>query len=397
VRALSIVGLVVLLWPLAGLAQAELSIEEQVDKAVAALKTTCYEARMHFMALHAEGEEQTVHIIHVAPDLYRVAPLREGPHGEWQERGYYFIENADQLVQVYEHDGKPYAINEMPERSFYINDALTIKFLRALVLHPGTVLLEGQLDDTPVHILRQLAFKEKPYTITVGLDQETCFPLYLLVNDGAQERRVFYEMKAIEYKTPDQIDVELLRVPVLSADASQKAPRTNQIAPSAITVHQLEEGESNAQISVQRGASSALASTVNATYALPLYPTWLPQGYQVEGIQLLDFITHNNGDDEPALVYQFLIYGPEGRTTLSIFQTQTDEAGLCLDVFAAEAQEGYLVEQQDDWLVAIFGDLPAQELMRALDSLAQNDTVVRALLEITQSRDRIREQAQGSE
>jgi len=371
---------------------AEPSVGELVENAVKALNSTCYEARMNYFAQHADGEEQTVHIYHVAPDLYHVEILEREDHNHWSPKGFYYIENADELVRVMLDDNKVLYVEELPERSFYLNTALACKFLRDLARHPGTVVLDGVVDGVEVYQLRQLAFPEKPYTITVGLDKRNYFPVFLLVNDSEQKPRVYYKMEAIEYCSRDDLDVSLFRRPQVS-QKPYKAPRVEQLPSSAAVLSpapESEDGETRLQI--QRIAPSKSAAQVLAEpldYALPPYPERLPVGYYLEGLHLLDYKVVDADDTGPILVYHFEVFSPLDGKTMSIFLTRSDEFGFDIDQELSSPDLGYIVQQQGDWLVAIFGDGSTDALLDVAAGLAPDSERVEELLTLTQARDDI--------
>lgn len=387
--------IMLLLWaPALRAMAAEPEVGELVEKAVEALRTTCYEARMNYFAQNANGEEQTVHIYHVAPDLYHVETLKHNKHGQWVPQGFYYIENADELLRVIlNQDNEVLYVEELPERSFYLNATLAGKFLRDLARHPGTVVLDGVVDGLAVYQLRQLAFPEKPYTITVGLDKRNYFPVFLLVNDSNQQPRIYYKMEAIEYCDRDALDVALFRRPAVSDEQLRKAPRIEQLAPNAAVVNPAaENADGEARLQIQRAAPSKSAATALAEpldYALPLYPEHLPAGYYLEGLHLLDYKAVDDGSGEPILVYHFEVFSPMECNTLSIFLTQSDDFGFDMDQGYKMSNLGYIVQRQGDWLVAVFGDAPTDMLMDIAAGLAPDAERVEDLLNLTQARDNV--------
>lgn len=395
-RALLLLLGLLILAPAPRALAAEQDVGELVEQAITALDTTCYEARMNYFAQHAAGEEQeeqTVHIYHVAPDLYHVETLKREAHGQWSPQGFYYIENADELLLVQlNQDSEVLYVEELPERSFYLNTSLAGKFLRDLARHPGTVVLDGVVDGVEVYQLRQLAFPEKPYTITVGLDKRNYFPVFLLVNDSNQQPRVYYKMEAIEYCSRDALKVSLFRRPTVSAGQLRKAPRIEQLAPSAAVLNPQSEAEgAEPRLQVQRApsktAAEALAEPLD--YALPLYPAHLPEGFYLEGLHLLDYKHARNGDLQQSLVYQFDLFSPLSAQTLSVFLTQSEDFGLALDPEYKQADHGYILQQQGDWLVAVFGNVSPDVLLEVASGLESDSASVEELLTITQARDKI--------
>jgi hypothetical protein len=388
-----LLGILLALVSASGAFAAQPEVGVLIENAVKALKTTCYEARMNYFAQHAKGEEQTVHIYHIAPDLYHVETLVQDSHGQWSSQGFYYIENADELLRVvHSSNNEVLYVEELPERSFYLNDALAGKFLRDLARHPGTVVLDGMVDSIEVYQLRQLAFPEKPYTITVGLDKTNYFPVFLLVHDSNQQASVYYKMEAIEYKQANQLDVKLFQRPAVSTGQTYKAPRVEQLSPSAAVLNPAVEAENGeARLQVQRMPSKAAAQTLAEPldYALPLYPEHMPPGYILEGLNLLDYTAVNMAEVSPSLIYQFELFSPADGRTLSIFLTQSEDFGFNVDQEYNHPDAGYIIEQKGDWLVAVFGDLPMDTLLDIATGLAPNAAQVEELLELTQARDNI--------
>lgn len=364
---------------------AEPQVGELVEAAVKALRTTCYEARMHFFAQYDAGREHRVRIYHVAPDLYHVRPLAEDKHGVWTEEDHYYLENAEELLLITRRPGGQDIISELPERSFYLNDALTGKFLRDLARYPGTTVRSGKVGTYDIHVLLQTAQPEKPYTITVGLDRSTSFPLYLLVNDSEGVERVYFEMEAIEYRSPQELDPRLFTPPAVGGKYQQRSPRVEQLAPGVILELKEAEGADRASVQIQRSAS-------NVDYSLPPYPTNVPLGYQLEGLHLLDFPISDAAGDV-ALVYQFELFSPASGDTLSIFLTQTDELDLGSSMPFSTVDGGYVVQRLDGWVVAIFGGLTPEELQLVASGLTDDAIGVENLLEMTKARDLVLEQA----
>ena len=363
---------------------AEPQVGELVEAAVAALKTTCYEARMHFFAQYDAGREHRVRVYHVAPDLYHVRPLEEDEHGVWLEEDHYYLENAEELLLITPRPGGQDIISELPERSFYVNDALTSKFLRDLARYPGTTVRSGKAGTYDVDILLQTATPEKPYTITVGLDRDTHFPLYLLVNDTEGVERDYYEMEAIEYCTPQELDPRLFTPPAVSGKNQQRGPRVEQL-PQAIMELNAPAGAGQPSLQIQR-------STSNVDYSLPPYPANVPVGYMLEGLHLLDFPVSDMAGDV-ALVYQFELFSPASGETLSIFLTQTDGLDLGTTMPFSTVDGGYVVQRPDGWLIAIFGGLAPDELQLVALGLTDDFTGVENLLELTKARDLVLQQA----
>ena len=94
---------------------AAVTAPELANKAVQALNSKCYEARMRYMSQFEGGEVSKVHIWHVAPDLYRVEPLMRKTIGEWDPSGVVYVEDARELVRF---NPKTSKVEAMPERRF---------------------------------------------------------------------------------------------------------------------------------------------------------------------------------------------------------------------------------------------------------------------------------------
>lgn len=371
-RVAAVIAALLIMVPAAGYA-AE-SVADAVNRAVEALHTTSYEARMTYLSQFDDGELQQVYIVHVAPDLYHVSLLAQG-----QPQGPYYIENAQELVSV---NGK--SVTVMPKRRFSTNDALTAKFLRDLGSYPGSTILSGMVGDYDVWVVRQDATTEKPYVVTVGLDKTNYFPLFLLVNDAEGKRRVYYEMEAIEYKSSMDIKDELFQYPEDNAERVV-SPRVNEFAPQQFDT----QGSEKEGYSLQfRSPSAAENDESVQKLDLPLYPSRLPEGYNLEAISLLGCspLAKYAGDD--GVVYQFEVYGPRG-DLLSIFQTHLTDHALKPGEVISEPDQHFVLRQDDGWLLAAFGNLSVDDLEWVLAGLSQNDEMVSRLLDQTKARDLI--------
>jgi hypothetical protein len=372
VRKVWLIGLALILWPAVALAAD--SVQHIVESAVKALSATSYEGRMRFLSQFELGQELTVHIYHVAPDLYHVMPLVNGQAGDM-----FYIENAEELVRC---SSSQHTAVQMPVRQFSVNDALTMKFLRDLGTHPGTTVLDGMVGDYPVYVLRQDKQKEKPYTITVGLDKHNYFPLFLLVTDGLDVTRVYYEMEVIEYRKSSEIDDAYFTVPASGKQHQQQAPR----APKADVPVQTFVGP------LLPGSEGGKTVSSDAAYtggALPLFPGWLPRGYQLESITPLNYSPTPNA--APALVYQFEVFGPVLADTVSIFQTQNLNFDFGVECNSPDC--GFYVSKQSGWLVAVLGNQKMDQLKHIAQQLYPDDQAVSGLLEQTTARDDILHQA----
>jgi hypothetical protein len=348
-----------LVWP--ALAVAAPKVQEIVDKAIQAVHSQCYEARMRFLSQMDGGTEQTVHIYHLAPDLYRVEPLTNGAPGELA-----FIENAEELVRVRASKG---IVEQMPQRQFSLNDSLTVTFLRMLSTRPGTTVLNGMVASCKVYVLRQDGSSHAPYTITVGVDQTTFYPVFLSVSDTKGRKHVYYEMEAIEYVQRHQ-----LRDALFSFQKTETQQRMN--APRAVPT-------------VPRADKSASAAESDPYKDLPLYPQWLPTGYRIEAISVLNYTP--SGAPEPALVFQCETYGPHN-DLISIFETRSDQVDLKVSDTCNKPGCGYAMRERDGWIITVIGDQGMDTLLRIADELDLNNQRVLQLLRQTSERDRIMQQ-----
>jgi hypothetical protein len=352
-------------------------VDTLVEQAIKALKTKSYEARLRFTPHFETNSEQVVRIYHVAPDLYRVEPLASG-----LPISMYFIENAAELVKVTGSNGYE-QVQELPERQYSVTDALTAKFLRDLGTHPGTVVLDGQYQGAAVYILRQDVTKEKPYLVTVGLRKDNSFPVFLDVIDGKGQQRMRNRYEWIRFRASNELKDALFTVPEPGAAKGNRAPRPQK-------ARTFEAPPAPGARSDDRAASGAGGSRSGILSAdIPLFPLWLPKGFDLEAISVLEY------DKSPAPVYEFEVFGPRLDDMLSIVQMQCSELGNCdLDRMLAPKTGGYVIGKRDGWVVAVFGKLEKSELARVLEGLRQGheESIVRLLSE-THERDRMLQQA----
>lgn len=333
-----------------------------VDKCVKALQTTSYDARIRYQSVFEGGEERQVRIYHVAPDLYRVEPLEDGKGTGVT----YYIENAEGLNMV-----RGGAVVVLPERQYSLNDALTTKFLRDLGRLPGTSVLNGQVGKAEVWALRQDLTAEKPYVITVGVDKRSYFPLYLMVNDGQGRRRVYYEVESLSIMTPDALDDALFTVPASEGQRQMQAPRA-----------------------AQRGASAAGSGPGSS---LPLYPGWLPEGYHIEAIRLLDCPTaFAKADAAEPVIYQIEVFGPRARDIISIFQTQNAAAQSQLKGYKPGQKSSFFLSERDGWMVVVFGTLRVRDLETIVERLTSDEGSIAELIARTNRLDSLIEEAVSS-
>ncbi len=346
------------------LAFAAPSVKDIVVKAVQAVQTRCYEARMRFLSQIDGGTEQVVRVYHLAPDLFRVEPLVNGEPGSLA-----FIENGEQLVRL--RLGKN-VIEQMPQRQFSLNDSLTVTFLRMLSTRNGTVVLNGKVGTYNVYVLRQDGKREAPYTITVGVDQVTFYPVFLSVSDTRGRRLVYYEMEAIEYKQGHQLRDQLFEIPKNSTQRTLPAPRAGaQQAPGGAAE------KSGSRVSNQRDDG------------LPYYPTWLPTGYRVEAISVLSYTPTDA--DSPVAVFQVEAYGPDN-DLISIFQTKSSAVDIDVSDTCNDAGCGFVMREHDGWVITVIGTLGTTRMLKIADQLGDNDQRVLQLLRQTRERDRILQQ-----
>jgi hypothetical protein len=346
------------------LAYAGPSVKTLVDRAVQAVHTQCYEARMRFLSQMDGGTEQVVRVYHVAPDLYRVEPLFNGEPGSLA-----YIENAEELVRI--TLGKN-LVEQMPQRQFSLNDSLTITFLRMLSERAGTTVLNGMVGSYNVFVLRQDSAKGAPYTITVGVDQKTTFPVFLNVRDEKGRTRVYYEMEAIEYVKPHQLRDSLFTAPQSAANQKMPAPRSPSL---------------KAARSTQPDSSYKVPDDVRKN--LPLYPNWLPKGYRLEAISVLHYTP--SGASEPAMVFQLEAFGPNN-DLISIFQTKSSGVNIKVSDTCNEPGCGFAMREHGDWIITVIGQSDMQVLLKIADAMDGNEHRVLQLLRQTSERDRILQQ-----
>jgi outer membrane lipoprotein-sorting protein len=342
-------------------------VQKLVDKAIDALGNTCYEARMRYMPRLDSDEVQEVLIHHVAPDLYRVEPLVNGEPG-----GVYYIENGKELMRVDQSGGRTPIVELLPLRQFHLDDTLKRNFLSELGKFQGTIVLNGSVGDYDVYVLRQDPHTQKPYTITVGLDKRNYFPLYLEVRDVNGKQRVYFEMTVIQYQPRLSFADSLFQVPRQAVAANSRAPRP------------------------PKQASNILSSNMTGpTCPLPPYPKaeTLPSGYEVEGLTVLSYPRTEKGKQVQSMVFQYEILGPQPEDVMSLFLTQDLDVEFFMDSKDPDTTFGYLIQQQGDWLVAVFADQPAKVLQAVIKGLQADPNRTRELLEATQAREDIVQQA----
>jgi outer membrane lipoprotein-sorting protein len=346
------------------LALAAPGVKDIVVKAVQAVQTQCYEARMRFLSQIDGGTEQVVRIYHLAPDLYRVEPLVNGEPGSLA-----FIENGQELVRM--RLGKN-VIEQMPQRQFSLNDSLTVTFLRMLSSRNGTAVLKGMVGSYSVYVLRQDGKRQAPYTITVGVDQTTFYPVFLSVSDTRGRRLVYYEMEAIEFKQAHQLRDELFEIPKNANQRTIPAPHAgNQQQPGAPSP------KSSARVPTARDVE------------LPLYPTWLPTGYRVEAISVLSYTPADA--DSPVPVFQVEAYGPNN-DLVSIFQTKSSGVSIKVSDTCNDSGCGFVMREHGGWVITVIGTLNTDRMLKIADQLGDNDQRVLQLLRQTRERDRILQQ-----
>lgn len=338
----------VVLWP--ALAAAAPTVKQLVDQAVHAVHVQCYEARIRFISPTGSGQEQVAHVYHLAPDLYRVEPLAGGEPAEWC-----YIENAAEMVRVWL---KTHVVERMPDRQFGLNDDLTVTFLRMLSGRGGTTVLKGMSGPYQVYVLRQDGTEAAPYTITVGVDQATYYPVYMLVNDVKSRRKVYYQMESIAYVRPNQLRDDLF---TYAEPHEQPRPAPGRIAPPP-----------------------------GVSRDLPMYPAWLPEGYRIEAISVLRYGPGEKAAEAaPALIFQCQAFDA-GNNLISIFETRALGADLNLDSSNCNQEGcGYAVRESGGWLITVVGPLEVDTLLKIADSLAPSAPAVQDLLQRTRERDRV--------
>lgn len=369
-RTLAALALVLAVWPACAFAG---DVPALVEQAIKSLREKSYIGRLRYMTKPSTSDEAMVQIHHLAPDLYRITPVVQG----LPITSYYYVENAAELVKIH---GR--ILHPQPERQYAINDSLTAKFLRDLGQYPGTELLDGSYMDVPLNILRKDVTPDKPYLITVGLRKDNGFPMFLQVVDAQGRMRLHNQFESITFVRPQELKDELFTVPEPKGEA--RAPRFQQSEIFALPAPAPAAGGGKAR-DTGRGASGAQA---DISADLPLYPSWLPGGYSLEAISVLDYA----GGKTPAVVYQLEAYGPRLDDMLSVFQMQCDELGDCnlSEALGPPDGRGYLMAKQGDWIVAVFGELPKAQLQKVLDGLdSDRSNDILRLLASTLERDRM--------
>jgi hypothetical protein len=279
-------------------------------------------------------------------------------------------------------------VQPMPARQYYVTDMLTAKFLRDLGNHKGTTILDGQYNGVPVYYLRQDVTHEKPYLVTVGLRTDNKFPMFLQVVDSEGQTRVHYEFESIKFVPASALADDLFTIPEPKDD--RRSP-TSHVAPLAAPVPPPAPAKPAGKAKAASRAETERAAKPAAP-ALPLFPAWLPQGYALEAISVLDY---SQGRSAPAAVYHFEIYGPKSENMLSLFEMKCDDLGDCkLDEALAPAKGGYMLQKHGDWVVAVFGEVSPDDMQRLIQGLDNSHHAeVKTLLDQTRMRDEMMQQA----
>ena len=176
--------------------------------------------------------------------------------------------------------------------------------------------------------------------------------------------------------------------PITLQDLSFPSAFTEAMAPVAAGMPQEIDDPSKA-------GPAAAEVEYTEVYHLPLYPKWLPEGYSVEGLHLLNYQTSVDGEKSSKLVYQFEILGPLDGSALSIFEVRAEEMDFEADSVNTTAKSGYIIKERGDWLVTVVGGLPKEVLEQIVDGLAASDSQVADLLELTRRQDLLLREVTG--
>lgn len=370
-------------------------VDELIKRAIASLENSSYEGRMRYSDPYGNGEEKLVEITFASPARFRVQPLIS----DKQKAAYYYIENSERLVKIYQDGAK---VVEMPERLFIIDNLLRRRLLEALAGRKSVSLLKGVFNDEPVWILRDDGQGADQYSITIHISERNDYPISLQMIDGEGKRVQFYEMDNIRFLTPAEIRPEIFTIPGRATASHDKAPTTARPPMADVKVPErsgnarVESSEQQLEYkpgkpSTAQGVGPSDLVSVVQQIPFPLMPLWLPKGYQLNAISPLDY----SSDSKPMLVYQLELYNPFNENVISIFETRSQELE---DLFIAGkdvSSEGYFVGTNDEgWLVAVFGSISQSQFDQIFDNLEQNDDEAYEMISRTLSREELRRWAE---
>ncbi|MCB1217672.1 hypothetical protein KDL44_09770 [bacterium] len=369
-------------------------VDELVRRAIESLENTSYEARMRYSDPYGNGQEKLVEIIFLSPSSFRVQPLIS----EKQKAGYYYIENAEHLVKVFQ-DGQN--VVEMPERQFIIDNLMRRKLLETLAGRRSVNLLKGVFNGEPVWILRDEGSVSGSFSITIHLSEKNDFPLSLEMTAQDGRRVQFYEMEQISFLDAADIPEETFLIPEGSL-----AQRGSNAAPPRADVNLPEQsgsgGDRQSLEYMPRSARRPAGPLDDGAMEeddeerilrvpLPMLPGWLPEGFRLNEISPLDY----SEGGEPMLVYQLELYNPFNENVINIFETRSTELEELFDAGRSVGGEGYFVGSRDEgWLVAVFGSISRSQFEQILNSLELDDEQALEVMSRTRTREELREWAE---
>jgi len=184
------------------------------------------------------------------------------------------------------------------------------------------------------------------------------------------------------------INPDLFKVSQVNRGKNLDQIGANQLDPDAVAIEQDDDSE-RSKLSVRKPSA---AESEEAVYDLPLYPGWLPDGYSVGGLRALNYQTVQDGEKTVRLVYQYEILTPVNSSALSIFQAKACDMEFSADSVENVPDAGYIIQERDNWLVTVMGDLPSRMLEEIIAGLIVSDSQVGDLLELTRDRDLVQQQ-----
>lgn len=370
------------------------TVDELINRAIASLENTSFEGRMRYSDPYGNGQEKLVDILFLSPSSFRVQPMLS----EKQKAGYYYIENSDRLVKVYQ-DGA--IVEELPERQFIIDNLMRRKLLETLAGKPNVSLLHGVFNGEPVYILRDEGSGAGSYSITIHVSERNDYPISLEMLGQDGERLQYYELEEVIFLTTAEVPDEAFSIPkgpyttgggvpdtVAPRIADVVIPERSRGASSTGEESQLAYKPSTAKMA-QQAEADAEGELLNIPY--PLLPTWLPKGYRLSAISPLDF----SEAEQPLLVYQLELYNPFNEGVISIFETRSQELEELFMAGRGVGEERYFVSTSDDgWLVAVFGSISESQFDQIFESLERDDDEAHDLISRTMSKEKLRKWAQ---
>jgi hypothetical protein len=315
-----------------------------------------------------------------------------------QKAGYYYIENNERLVKIYQDGAK---VVEMPERQFIIDNLLRRRLLEAMAGRKTVSLLRGVFNAEPVWILRDDGQGSDQYSITIHISERNDYPMSLQMIDGEGKRVQFYELDNVRFLTTAEIHTEIFEIPG-PAPSRDKAPSTARPPMADVKVPERSKKSQSESVEQQleykpgnlnsaQGAGASESDSVVQRIPYPLMPKWLPKGYILNAISPLDY----SNEDKPMLVYQLELYNPFNENVISIFETRSKELENLFVAGKDVSSEGYFVGTKDTgWLVAVFGSISQSQFDQIFANLEQNDDEAYEMISRTLSREELRRWAE---